>query len=171
MDRMTKEQRSLCMSRIRGKDTKPEMLVRKFLFGKGYRYRVNSSALPGRPDIVLRKYKAAVFVNGCFWHGHEGCKYYRLPKSNVEFWQSKIERNRARDKEDVRLLTEMGWHVLVIWECQLKPSKRENTLQQLDMTLQRLLEISHKKKIYQLSEEPFEIAAEPELLYFYQFVN
>lgn len=92
-DVMTPEQRSRCMAAIKGKDTKPEMIVRKYLFSRGMRFRVQVRKLPGTPDIVLPKYKTAIFVNGCFWHGHEGCKYFRLPKSNVEFWKEKIERN------------------------------------------------------------------------------
>ena len=99
MDKLTKEQRHRCMASIRGKDTKPEILVRKFLFSRGYRYRLNHPRLPGHPDIVLRKYRTVIFVNGCFWHGHEGCKYFVIPKSNAEFWTAKIERNRTRDKK------------------------------------------------------------------------
>ena len=97
-DIMTREQRSRCMSAIRGKDTKPEMTVRKYLFSRGLRFRLQVKKLPGRPDIVLPKYRTVIFVDGCFWHGHEGCRYYRLPKSNVEFWQNKISRNIERDR-------------------------------------------------------------------------
>lgn len=99
MDKLTKEQRHRCMSAIKSKNTKPELLVRKFLFSRGFRYRLNHPRLPGHPDLVLRKYRTVIFVNGCFWHGHEGCKYYVLPKTNVEFWKNKIERNRRRDRE------------------------------------------------------------------------
>lgn len=99
MDKMTPEQRHHCMSSIRSKNTKPEMVVRRYLFSRGFRFRVNVKRLPGTPDIVLRKYRTVIFVNGCFWHGHEGCKYFVLPKSNVEFWKDKIERNRRRDVE------------------------------------------------------------------------
>ena len=114
MDKLTKEQRHRCMSAIKGKNTKPELLVRKFLFGRGFRYRLNHPRLPGHPDLVLRKYRTVIFVNGCFWHGHEGCKYYVLPKTNVEFWKNKIERNRSRDIEERLQLTSMGWHCLTI---------------------------------------------------------
>lgn len=100
MDKLTKEQRHRCMSAIKGRNTKPELLVRKFLFSRGFRYRLNDPRLPGHPDLVLRKYRSVIFVNGCFWHGHEGCKYYVLPKTNVEFWRNKIERNKFRDKEE-----------------------------------------------------------------------
>ncbi|MCH5238482.1 MAG: DNA mismatch endonuclease Vsr, partial [Muribaculaceae bacterium] len=98
-DTMTPEQRHKCMAAIKGKDTKPEMIVRKYLHSLGYRYGLHNKKLPGSPDLVLRKYKTVIFIHGCFWHGHEGCKYYRLPKSNVEFWQDKITRNRQRDRE------------------------------------------------------------------------
>lgn len=114
MDKLTKKQRHRCMSAIKGKDTKPELLVRKFLFSRGFRYRMNHPRLPGHPDLVLRKYRTVIFVNGCFWHGHEGCKYYVLPKTNVEFWKNKIERNRSRDIEERLQLTSMGWHCLTI---------------------------------------------------------
>ena len=115
-DRMTIEQRHRCMSRIKGKDTKPEMLVRRYLHSRGYRYRVNVRKLPGTPDIVLRKYKTAIFINGCFWHGHEGCKFFVMPKSNSQFWQRKIDRNKKRDIEKRIQLRRLGWHTIVIWE-------------------------------------------------------
>ena len=138
MDKLTKEQRHRCMASIRGKGTNPEILVRKDLFSRGCRYRLNHPRLPGPPDIVLRKYRSVGFVNGCFWHGHEGCKYYVLPKTNVDFWRAKIERNRNRDLEEQRKLAEMGWHCITVWECQLKPSVREKTLQALAFNLNRI---------------------------------
>ena len=98
MDKLTQEQRHRCMSSIKGKNTKPEMVVRKFLFSRGFRYRLNHPRLPGHPDLVLRKYRTVIFVNGCFWHGHENCKYFRLPKTNIDFWSNKIKRNKERDK-------------------------------------------------------------------------
>ena len=116
----TPEVRSYNMSRIRGKDTKPEETVRKFLFANRLRYRKNDRRLPGTPDIVLPKYKTVVFVNGCFWHGHEGCRYFVWPKSNPEFWKEKIEANIRRDNENHRLLEEQGWRVIVVLGCQLK---------------------------------------------------
>lgn len=121
MDKLTKEQGHHCMSAIKGKDTKLELLVRKFLFSRGSRYRLNHSRLPGHLDIVLRKYRTVIFVNGCFWHSHEGCKYYILPKTNVEFWQDKIEQNWNRDIEERQKLASMGWHCITVLECQLKP--------------------------------------------------
>ena len=108
-DRLTIQQRHNNMAAIRGKDTKPEILVRKFLWSHGFRYRLNHPRLPGKPDIVLRKYRTCIFVNGCFWHGHEGCKYYVVPKSNTKFWQDKIHRNQERDHEVLHRLAEMGW--------------------------------------------------------------
>lgn len=112
--------RSYNMSQIHNKNTVPEETVRKFLFSKGFRYRKNDSRLPGTPDVVLPKYKTVIFVNGCFWHKHEGCKYFVWPKNNAEFWRNKIEGNVLRDARNYRQLEEMGWHVIVIWECELK---------------------------------------------------
>lgn len=125
------EIRSYNMSHIRGKNTKPEELVRKYLFAQGFRYRKNDTRLPGKPDIVLPKYKTVIFVNGCFWHGHEGCRYFVWPKSNSEFWQKKISGNIERDTKNCRLLAELGWKVIVVWECELRHSTAENTLNAL----------------------------------------
>lgn len=141
------------MSAIKGKDTKPELLVRKFLFSRGFSYRLNHSRLPGHPDIVLRKYRTVIFVNGCFWHGHQGCKYFVLPKTNVEFWSEKIERNRSRDVEEQRQLVSMGWHCITVWECQLKPKVRQQTLESLVYTLYHIfLEDRKKKNICRLNK-------------------
>ena len=120
MDTLTPEQRSLNMSLIRGKDTKPEVLVRKYLFSKGLRYRKNDKRFPGHPDIVFPKYRTVIFVHGCFWHGHEGCRYFRLPCTNVEFWKAKISRNRERDKKDAAELDKLGWKVITVWECRIR---------------------------------------------------
>ena len=119
-DRMTIEQRHNNMAAIKGKDTKPEILVRKFLWARGFRYRLNHPRLPGKPDIVLRKYRTCILVNGCFWHGHKGCQYATKPKSNIEFWETKIARNRHRDEVTSAHLEALGWHVITIWECELK---------------------------------------------------
>ena len=127
----TPEQRSYNMSRIRNKNTKPEELVRKYLFSQGFRYRKNDAKLPGKPDIVLPKYKTVIFVNGCFWHGHEGCRYFVWPKNNAEFWKEKITRNIRRDKNNHQLLVEQGWRVIDIWECELKKDMADNTLERL----------------------------------------
>lgn len=118
MDKLTKEKRSWNMSRIRSKNTAPELAVRKYLFSKGIRYRVNVK-VPGKPDIAIKKIKTAVFVNGCFWHGHENCKDSGIPKSNTKFWKTKIESNVARDKKNIDALRGNGWDVIIIWECQL----------------------------------------------------
>jgi len=130
-DVLTPKQRSYNMSRIHGKDTRPEEMVRKYLFSQGFRYRKNDARLPGKPDIVLPKYKTVIFVNGCFWHKHEGCKYFVWPKSNAEFWKDKIEKNCERDIRDYSLLQQAGWRVIVIWECELKAAGRETTLDNL----------------------------------------
>lgn len=116
----SKETRSYNMSRIRSKDTKPEMLVRKFLHKNGFRYRLHVKDLPGKPDIVLPKYKTVIFVHGCFWHGHEGCKYYVVPKTRTEWWVNKITHNIERDKEVRKQLIKQDWRVINIWECRLK---------------------------------------------------
>ena len=124
--------RSYNMYRIKGQDTKPEETVRKYVFSKGFRYRKNVSTLPGKPDIVLPKYKTCIFVHGCFWHKHEGCKYFVWPKSNEEFWKDKLEKNVTRDKNEQAELEKMGWHILIVWECQLKKKNKEQTLRELE---------------------------------------
>lgn len=122
-----KATRSYNMSRIRGKDTKPELLVRKFLFSKGFRYRLHDKKLPGKPDIILPKYKTVIFVHGCFWHGHEGCKYFVVPKTRTDWWLEKIEGNKNRDKANIESLKNLGWNVLVIYGCELKKEKMTET--------------------------------------------
>ena len=123
------------MSRIRGKNTKPEEVVAKYLFSQGFRYRRNFRNLPGTPDIVMKKYKTVIFVNGCFWHAHEGCKYFVLPDNNKEFWEEKLFRNRERDFEKKIQLEKLGWKVITIWECELKKDKIEETLENLKQKL------------------------------------
>ncbi|HLO72047.1 MAG TPA: DNA mismatch endonuclease Vsr [Flavipsychrobacter sp.] len=123
-----KATRSYNMSRIKGKDTKPEMLVRKFLHANGYRYRLHTKDLPGKPDIVLPKYHTVIFINGCFWHGHEGCKYFSIPKTKTEWWTNKINTNIANDKKAIEALSKDGWKIITIWTCEMKPNKLENTL-------------------------------------------
>ena len=152
MDKLNKEQRHHCMSAIRAKDTKPELLVRKFLFSLGFRYRLNYSRLPGHPDIVLRKYRTVIFVNGCFWHGHNGCKYFVIPKSNTEFWENKIKRNKERDVREQKELAAMGWHCITVWECQLKPAVREQTLRALVYTLDHIFLSDRSLKHYDCQE-------------------
>ena len=124
------ETRSYNMSQIKGKDTKPEEIVRKYLFSKGFRYRKNVSNLPGKPDIVLPKYKICIFVNGCFWHKHEGCKYFVWPQNNSSFWKTKLLSNAERDRKNYEKLTSIGWKVIIIWECELRNGQKEQRLKQ-----------------------------------------
>ena len=151
MDKLSAEQRHANMAAIHSKDTKPEMIVRRGLWSRGFRYRLNSPKLPGHPDLVLRKYRTCIFINGCFWHGHniqciihnaqciiESSECCKIPKTNREFWVAKIRRNKERDKEDQRRLAEMGWHCITVWECELKPKDREQTLKSLAYTLNRI---------------------------------
>lgn len=124
--------RSNMMSRIRGKDTKPELIVRKAVYGAGYRYRLHQNGLPGCPDIVLNSRRIAIFVHGCFWHAHSGCKYFKLPESNRRFWEEKLNANKERDHLAVRRLHNLGWKVITIWECSLRQeSRKKNTLEKL----------------------------------------
>ena len=134
-DVLTPTQRHRCMSHIRSKATKPEMAVRRWLWAHGYRYRLNVRSVPGKPDIVMRRYRTAIFVNGCFWHGHEGCSKFVMPKSNTDFWQRKIDRNRERDKQNYDILIQNGWQVIVLWECQLSKDKLETTMQQVAVAM------------------------------------
>jgi len=125
---MTPKQRHDCMSHIRSKSTRPEELIRKCLWRQGFRYLVNDKRLPGRPDIVLPKYRTVIFVHGCFWHGHKDCKFYTVPKTNTEFWMAKVARNQERDQEVWRKLEAKGWSVIIVWECQLKKAVLEETV-------------------------------------------
>lgn len=157
---MTPEQRHRCMAAVKGKDTKPEMIVRKYLFSKGLRYRLHNKKLPGSPDIVLKKYMTVVFIDGCFWHGHEGCKYFKIPKSNEFFWEQKIRRNKARDIANDYVLQTEGWRVIRIWECEIKKmSTREERLESL------YYQIIAPTPSYYLEDSQNEIAAEPKERY------
>ena len=154
MTMLSKEQVHKYMAAIHSKDTKPEWIVRKGLWSRGFRYRLNSPKLPGHPDLVLRKYRACIFVNGCFWHGHnvqlrtaqidngqwiiDNSECCKIPKTRREFWVAKIRRNQERDIEEQKRLAEMGWHCITIWECELKPSVREKTLKSLVYTLNKI---------------------------------
>ncbi len=165
-DTLTKEQRHDCMAAIRGKDTRPEMVVRRYLFARGFRYRLHHPRLPGHPDIVLRMYRTVIFVNGCFWHGHEGCKCFRLPKTNTPFWQDKISRNQRRDKAVKEQLALMGWHCITVWECQLKPKQQcEATLASLVYTLNSIYLRDHNARRLAIPDEEHTLAAEEETLY------
>jgi len=151
MDKLSKQKRHANMAAIRSKDTKPELTVRQGLWKRGFRYRLNSPRLPGHPDLVLRKYRTCIFVNGCFWHGHhvdlresiENSACCKIPKTNRDFWVAKISRNKERDREEQRKLATMGWHCITVWECELKPSIREQTLDSLAFTLNHIFLQDH----------------------------
>ena len=148
------------MAAIRSKDTKPEMIVRRGLWKRGFRYRLNHNRLPGHPDLVLRKYRTCIFVNGCFWHGHnvalpqmdngewiiDNSECCKIPRTNREFWVAKIRRNKERDKEEQRKLASMGWHCITVWECELKPQRREETLDSIAFTLNHIWLQDHGAK-------------------------
>lgn len=166
-DRLTPTQRHRCMSRIHSRDTKPELLVRRWLWSHGYRYRLNVKGVPGRPDIVMRPYHTAIFVNGCFWHGHgvaspevesgefrvesqwkvESSKCCKIPQSNTDFWVNKIRRNQERDQQNYHILQENGWHVIVIWECQLKPNRIKETMLRVETLLCDYFLALHRPKM------------------------
>lgn len=163
-DRMTPEQRRRCMRAVKGKNTRSELIVRKFLFSKGLRYRVNVSRLPGTPDIVMRKYKTVIFIDGCFWHGHKDCNNYRPPQSNEDFWRRKVNMNMARDYRVSVELRLMGWRVIRLWECMLKPaSRRAATLSALYESITGQEAAATESKPYaDIDAEPAAvIAAEP----------
>ena len=124
--------RSYVMSRVKGKNTKPEMLVRRYLYAKGFRYRLHDKNLPGKPDIVLKKYRTLIFINGCFWHAHENCRHFKVPETNTKFWRKKIGKNVLNDLRNHQALEELGWRVLVLWTCELKPKVREKRLEALE---------------------------------------
>ena len=162
MDKLTPQQRYKTMAAIRGKNTKPELIVRRGLWKRGFRYRLNYKRLPGHPDLVLRKYRTCIFVNGCFWHGHlvetntmESSACCKIPTTNREFWVAKIRRNKERDKEEQKKLATMGWHCITVWECQLKSSKREETLDSIAFTLNHIWLQDHQAKVvsYPIQEE------------------
>ncbi|MFN8154842.1 MAG: DNA mismatch endonuclease Vsr [Bacteroidia bacterium] len=131
--------RSYNMSRIKGKDTRPEMVVRRFLFANGFRYRLHDKRLPGKPDMVLAKYKTAIFIQGCFWHGHKNCKYFVVPKTRTDWWLNKITGNQQRDLENKILLSALGWNQITIFECELKGGKQMSALQRLKLKLDRTI--------------------------------
>ena len=136
MDVLTPEQRHKNMSRIRGQDTKPEEIVRKYLFSKGFRYRKNDRRYPGKPDIVLPKYRVVIFINGCFWHQHAGCRYASIPKSRQDFWLPKLRGNVERDQQNIDALTKSGWRVIVVWECEIRLKKgRDIALSRLEQQI------------------------------------
>ena len=181
-DTMTPEQRHRCMSHIRSKATKPELKVRRWLWHHGYRYRLNVKSVPGKPDIVMRPYRTAIFVNGCFWHGHnvkieknntvknseaaqievKNSACCKIPQSNREFWLAKIRRNQERDRQNYRVLQENGWQVIVIWECQLTPKQIEHTMHEVELLLnENMLSLyKHTPTPFSTEEETLPLAAE-----------
>ena len=180
-DTMSPAQRHRCMSHIRSSNTKPEIKVRKWLWNHGYRYRLCVKSVPGKPDIVMRKYRTAIFVNGCFWHGHDiewkmengkwkiiNSSCCKIPQTNREFWVNKIRRNQERDRQNCQTLQDNGWQVIVVWECQLKPKQLETTMRQVE---QRLLDnliatLKPKRMLYKWpEEETLPLAAEPSAEY------
>ena len=180
MDKLSPQQRHANMAAIHSKGTKPEMVVRQWLWSRGFRYRLNSPRLPGHPDLVLRKYRTCIFVNGCFWHGHklrnaqseelrvkseeftfdyESSECCKIPHTNREFWVNKIRRNQERDEEERMRLKEMGWHCITIWECELKPKVRQETLTALEYTLNHIF-LNDRACRYRIEEETLPMAAE-----------
>ena len=134
---MTPEQRFICMAHNRAKNTTPEITLRHALWHRGFRYRMNDKRLPGKPDIVLPKYHTVIFIHGCFWHGHKGCRYYTIPKSNTEFWTAKVDRNQERDQRVWRELEAAGWSVIIVWECELKKANLEATIARVEDEIKR----------------------------------
>ena len=196
-DTMTAEQRHRCMSHIRSRDTKPELKVRRWLWHHGYRYRLNVKSVPGKPDIVMRPYRTAIFVNGCFWHGHnvqfstaqiensklknekaadpgaaliESSACCKIPQSNRAFWVAKIRRNQERDQRNYQLLQENGWQVIVVWECQLTPKQIEHTMRKVELLLNNnmLARYQHAPVPFTTEEEPLPLAAEDTIEYQYK---
>jgi len=146
-DRLTKEERSELMSHIRSVNTKPEVALRRALWRRGFRYRVNVKNLPGSPDIVLPKHRTVVFVHGCFWHAHKGCKIYHLPQTNTEFWLAKVTRNQERDQEVWRQLEAKGWSVVIVWECELVKAKFDGTVERVAAEIIEDGELYRKRRI------------------------
>ena len=180
-DRLTPQQRHYVMSRIHGKDTKPELLVRQWLWRHGYRYRLNVKSVPGKPDIVMRRYRTAIFVNGCFWHGHfvefsveglefreDGSRCCKIPETNREFWVNKIRRNQERDQRNYQVLHDNGWQVIVVWECQLQPKVIEQTMLQVELMLNDNFLAMHQPKVVSyasVEESEVTMAAESQPVY------
>jgi DNA mismatch endonuclease (patch repair protein) len=165
MDIWNKEKRSECMSKIRSKNTKPELTLRKALFARGFRYRVNDKRLPGKPDIVLSKYKTIIFVHGCFWHGHDkGCIDSHIPKTNSEYWQAKIKRNKERDENNTNQILSMGWKVITIWDCEIQQKGNiEALIQKIINVLYEPIPYQYKRislKFYEEREDSIMMIAE-----------
>jgi len=164
-DCLTPAQRHCVMSRIRSRNTKPELKVRQWLWRHGYRYRLNVKSVPGKPDIVMRRYRTAIFVNGCFWHGHsvqlpvDSCQLIvnssccKIPQTNREFWVNKIKRNQTRDQQNYQVLHDNGWQVIVIWECQLQPKRIEDTMLRVELMLNEYFLALHQPKMVPYEQE------------------
>lgn len=167
MDIWDKKKRLEVMSKIRSKNTKPEMTLRKALFAKGFRYRINYKKLSGKPDIVFPKYKTAIFVNGCFWHGHENCKIAHIPKSNISFWENKIEKNRERDNMNYKRITLLGWKIIVVWECQISKKTIPCLVENITLVLYEasLTTVPVQIKLYEEIEGDITLVAEDVILY------
>ena len=157
-DVITPEQRHKNMAAVHSASTKPELYLRYALWRLGFRYRVNDKRLPGRPDIVLPKYRTVVFVHGCFWHGHTDCKYYSVPKTNTDFWVAKVARNKERDQEVWRKLEALGWSVIIVWECQLKKAVWEETVSRVAD------EIRHNGDVFRMTQNSRQKAREEYLI-------
>jgi DNA mismatch endonuclease (patch repair protein) len=155
MDILDKKKRSEIMSKIRSKNTKPEMTLRKALFASGFRYRVNDKKLPGKPDIVLSKYKTVIFVNGCFWHNHAGCRYAYTPKTNTKFWVDKIISNSQRDKINAQKLADLGWNVIIVWECEIRHKYKKDLTPLIDR-ISTALHAQTPRKLYMKFYEEIE---------------
>lgn len=166
MDIWDKQKRSEVMSKIRSKNTKPEMLLRKALHARGFRFRIHYKKLPGRPDIVLPKYRTAIFVQGCFWHGHEGCRSAHIPKTNPEFWSKKVSANKSRDTINLSKLNSLGWNVLEAWECEIrKKDKFEALIGQITTSLDNQLKKTCKIRIYDSVDNEISLVAEETICY------
>ena len=163
-DRMTKDQRHNCMSHIKGRNTRPELLVRKFLWHHGFRYRLYDKKLPGKPDIIMKKWRTVIFVNGCFWHGHD-CENFRPPKSNTQFWENKIETNKKRDQLNIQKLELLGYRVITIWECDLSKKNRVKTLDSLLITLSQIVLKETDTKVSNIEENDLSMSAETSVSY------
>ena len=180
-DRLTPQQRHYVMSRIHGKGTKPELLVRQWLWRHGYRYRLNVKSVPGKPDIVMRRYRTAIFVNGCYWHGHfvefsveglefreDGSRCCKIPETNRDFWVNKIRRNQERDQRNYQVLHDNGWQVIVVWECQLQPKTIEETMLRVELLLNDNFLALHQPKVVSyasVEESEVTMAAESQPVY------
>lgn len=160
----SKKVRSHNMAMIKSKNTKPEIIVRKYIFNQGFRFRVNVKSLPGKPDVVLSKYRTVIFINGCFWHGHDECPYFVIPKTRTQWWLEKIQKTKKRDEEQRNELRKGGWNIMTIWECQLRPNIREETLSGIVLLLQKTYLNIHKKK-YMTSDTSSFLVAEPKQSY------